>query len=190
MPPAHAASSDPNNLPLAAAASSRSNGLSPLEGTRVVSGAELDRIIANSKSADPKGFADRLATIKKSSAFMRLLRETVGDPQGAVEFFAATASQEDANRVVENTQGKVFVFSGEGENTRVELVSNNSGMSTTLAMSGWPKCGKAWAAAFAWIAASYGVCVPFGTLPPAAFACAVAMGVMSLMPDFNDVCKK
>ena len=56
----------------------------------------------------------------------------------------------------------------------------------TTVMSGWLKCGKAWVVVTAWIYANYTLCAMVH--PALMFGCAVAGGVLCLMPDFNDAC--
>lgn len=49
-----------------------------------------------------------------------------------------------------------------------------------------PQETKAWAAFDSWLAGTTMLCVPFSG--PDAWGCAVAMGFLGLMPDFNAAC--
>lgn len=140
-----------------------------------------EQLIAQAKTSDPEGFEHRLGLIKQSDAFVQVLNKYTADPELNAQFFAAISTDEQAAALVENTRGKHYEISGTMDNPEVKLAPG-APIETRAA----PACGKAWAAFAAWLAGTTMLCAPFSG--PAAWACAVSMGFLGLMPDFNTAC--
>lgn len=153
---------------------------------RTLTPTETRSVIREAQKSDSAGFAERRATLAKSGAFMDVLTGTTPNPAEALDFFAAVSTQAQADAVVAHTEGKRFVISGTEENPSVQLAAASSGESIMPNSTPMPRCAEAWAAFAAFLAAQTMLCVPFSG--PAAWACAVAMGLLGLMPNFNDAC--
>jgi len=155
---------------------------------------QTKNIIIKAKHDDPKGFSWKRDCIAKSDAFMEVLKESTPDPNEALDFFAAISTKDQAKTLVSNTKGKRFNISGSETNPSVKLVPReaskdilaNPALGMVLMSTSMPKCGKAWTAFSAWLAGSTLMCAPFSG--PAAWSCAVAMGLLGMMPNFNDAC--
>lgn len=146
-------------------------------------------VIARAKQGDREAFDHRLNLIRQSGAFMDVLKKYTSDQQLNAEFFAAISSDEQAAALVKNTKGKHYVVSG----TQAEPVITLADGPVPRAKIGktvnaMPACPKAWVAFSAWLIGTSMLCAPFSG--PAAWACALAMGLLGLMPDFNKACKK
>lgn len=147
-----------------------------------------DDLIAQAKASDPSGFGRRLNLIRRSAAFMDVLKRYTSDQSLNAEFFAAISTDAQATALARNTAGKHYVISGTQDDPRAQLVDGavsreGPGGVTPMTM---PACPKAWAAFAAWLVGTTMLCAPFSG--PAAWACAAAMGLMGLMPDFNRAC--
>lgn len=166
---------------------------SPIESNQPIklSQAETLQVIEDAKRSDYRGFAERRAIISQSTAFMAILEENLDSPSEGLDFFAAVSTREQAELLVANTRGKRFVVRGTESNPDVRLVdASPSGPSSAGSQTepmAMPRCGKAWAAFSAWLAGTTMLCAPFSG--PAAWGCAVAMGILGQMPDFNRACK-
>lgn len=150
---------------------------------------DVDAIIASAKINDP-GFSKRRDLMATSGAFVQVLKETTPDYQKSLDYFTAISSDQVAADLVETTSGKHYVISGSEADPKVELVEgevmDDSSAISDSAKVAAPRCGKAWAAFSAWLVGTTMLCAPFSG--PAAWACAVSMGLLGLMPDFNDAC--
>lgn len=150
---------------------------------------DVDAIIASAKVSDP-GFSKRRDLMATSDAFVQVLKETTPDYQKSLDYFTAISSDQVAADLVETTSGKHYVISGSETDPKVELVEgevvDDSSAISDSAKVAAPRCGKAWAAFSAWLVGTTMLCAPFSG--PAAWACAVSMGLLGLMPDFNDAC--
>lgn len=153
------------------------------------SGATAYTVIADAKASDP-GFKKRRALMASSDAFVLVLQQTTTDYKVNLDFFAAISTDQQAADLVVNTAGKHYVVSGTQENPDVQLVAGEASDAADLgvnAKSAMPRCAKAWAAFSAWLVGTTLLCAPFSG--PAAWACALTMGLLGLMPDFNKACK-
>ncbi|WP_130865619.1 hypothetical protein [Acidipropionibacterium timonense] len=125
---------------------------------------------------------------------MAVLKKYTPNADEALDYFAAVSTKDQSQALVINTKGKHFEISGTEGNPSIALVPGEAvgdsfgatAQRVVLMSTSLPKCGKAWAAFSAWLAGSALMCVPFSG--PAAFACAVAMGLLGAMPNFNDAC--
>lgn len=120
---------------------------------------------------------------------MDVLKRYTSDQSLNAEFFAAISTNEQATALVKNTKGKHYVVAGTQEEPDVQLVEGSVPRTivgaSPMAMLA---CPKAWVAFSAWLVGTTMLCAPFSG--PAAWACALAMGLLGLMPDFNKACKK
>jgi hypothetical protein len=142
--------------------------------------------IREAQESDSAGFAESRAALAKSGAFMGVLTGTTSSPAEVLDFFAAVSIQDQADAAVAHTEGKQFVISGTEENGSAQLVAASSGESVMPNSTSMPRCAEAWTAFVAFLAAQTVLCVQFSG--PAAWACAVAMGLLGLMPNSNDAC--
>lgn len=144
--------------------------------------------ISRAKASDRAGFDHRLALIRQSRAFMDVLKKYTSDQELNAEFFAAVSTDEQAAALVKNTKGKHYVVSGTQADPVVTLVDGPVPRAKLgVVTNGMPACPKAWVAFSAWLVGTTMLCAPFSG--PAAWACAVAMGLLGLMPDFNKACR-
>ena len=149
---------------------------------------DVDGIIANAKTNDA-GFSARRDLIATSTAFVHVLKKTTGDYQRSLDYFTAISTDQQAADLVAKTAGKHYVISGTMSNPDVRLVDGEVSETSSSADSlpqEMPRCGKAWAAFDSWLAGTTMFCAPCSG--PAAWGCAVAMGFLGLMPDFNAAC--
>lgn len=156
-------------------------------GIRKLNYKQTMEVIEKARRKDSDALSGRRTTLTESRAFMEVLRTTTGDPESALDFFAAVSTQEQAQAFAANTAGQHYVISGtEGEPTVVLAPGDPQVVDPGIQPMAMPACGKAWAAFAAWLAGTTMLCAPFSG--PAAWACAVGMGLLGLMPDFNKAC--
>lgn len=145
-------------------------------------------VVSRAKTSDRAGFDHRLTLIRQSRAFMDVLKKYRSDQELSAEFFAAISSDEQAAELVKNTKRKHYVVSGTpgraGRDVGGRAGAQGEAGVKTNAM---PACPEAWVAFSAWLVGTTMLCAPFSG--PTAWACALTMGLLGLMPDFNRACK-
>lgn len=119
---------------------------------------------------------------------MDVLKKYTSDQELNAEFFAAISSDGQAAELVKNTKGKHCVVSG----TQVEpVVTLADGPAPRVKLGGKtnavPPCPKACVTFSTWLVGTTMLCAPFSG--PAAWACALTMGLLGLMPNLNKACK-
>lgn len=145
-------------------------------------------VVAKAQQDNPEELLWKKNHLAQSDAFMEVLKSTTPNVDESLSFFAAISTKDQVLKLVENTKGKHFEISGTEDNPSVTIASGEASFTKVGGMgtNAMPRCGKAWAAFSAWIAGTTLMCAPFSG--PAAWTCAVAMGLLGAMPDFNDAC--
>lgn len=149
-----------------------------------------EQIISEAKSNDSAGFQQKLKVLKTSSAFLDVVSNNTGNPEQALEFYAAISTSAQIQNIVDSTRGKHFVVTGTKDNPEVTLVEGapvekSSGV-TTYAL---PTCVRGWAAAAAYFAATGMTCGPLhlvGGVP--GLICDGVFFTAGMLPDFNSPC--
>lgn len=140
------------------------------------------------RAANPSGYEAALDVLRGSADVRRVVAKLTGDVDGALELMAAySPSAQSAQRISDALQGREIIIDESGV---PELVTASSSPSGDISVYAMPACGKAWAAAVAWVMANGAICVAFGVAGGVpGMACAVALGLIGVLPNFNNACK-
>lgn len=144
--------------------------------------------VNEAKNADPEGFNAALSIVQSSPEIQRFFSQRTSDVDGANQQLAALAGDAaNATQIKDRFTGKKMYEAVDGSFSLVDeatpIVSNRS----------WPRCGKAWAALWAYFAAQTMTCravekIGGGVGAAAGIICDGVFMAIGTLPDFNAKC--
>lgn len=140
--------------------------MSATASAKKTSGKSMKALIKKAKKKNSKAFKKRLASLKKSPALVKLVRQANSRRYSLyMEYFAAITSAKKIAKLVKKTKGKHFVVTGKQSRPRVLLVSNASPAAAIVGATVVPTeitCWQGWVAFWAWWVGAEMTCVGFG----------------------------
>ncbi|MFC8041258.1 hypothetical protein ACFUOZ_18055 [Paenarthrobacter sp. NPDC057355] len=161
----------------------------------------LFQAIDKAREVDPIGFDARVKLISSSKAVLKYVTSFKGlDRSMQIDGLAASMPTDALNGMVDLMERKIVEYKvqpASGSSNWVTMIVHKeafqpdqatSGDLTTFGLGSLPQCPSAWAAFWAWFAFNAAFCGPFAAYPPAAFGCALGLGLAGMVIDFNRGC--